>query len=258
MSNSWLLRFVPRHSPRMRLFCFTHAGASAGVFRPWCQDLPESIELVAIQLPGRANRLNEAPLRRMADLVAGVVQSLGGQLGLPYAFFGHSMGAVLASEVARRLRDMGERAPVHLFVSGRRPPHWPNPDPLLHVLDDAGFVSEVQRRYGGIPPEVAVHEDLMALLLPALRADIEALETHLPPLGREPLACPVTVYGGADDPLTPLDHLHAWREDAGGSFRVRVWPGDHFYLQAQRSPLLADLADSLLPTLVGTAREAVG
>ncbi|WP_382326752.1 thioesterase II family protein [Hydrogenophaga sp. UC242_50] len=159
------------------------------------------------------------------------------------------MGAVLSSEVARALHATGAPMPRHLFVSGRRPPHWPNPDPLLHVLSDADFVTEINRRYGGIPPEVAEHEELLALLLPALRADIHALETHLPPASRAPLACPVTVFGGSDDPLTPRAHLDGWRGETQGAFRVRVFPGDHFYLQAQKDPLLADLSATLAPLL---------
>jgi surfactin synthase thioesterase subunit len=103
---------------------------------------------------------------------------------------------------------------------------------------------------------VAEHEELLSLLLPSLRADITALETHTPPAARAPLACPISVFGGTDDPLTPREHLDGWRSETSGPFRVRVLPGDHFYLQAQRDVLLGDLAATLAPLLAGApARE---
>jgi surfactin synthase thioesterase subunit len=200
--------------------------------------------------------LREPALTSVSALVQALLPALQPHLDLPFAFFGHSMGAVLSSELARALQDQGMPGPRHLFVSGRRPAHWPNPDPLLHILSDAEFVSEIQRRYGGIPPEVAEHEELLSLLLPSLRADITALETHTPPPTRAPLACPISVFGGTDDPLTPREHLDGWRSETSGPFRVRVLPGDHFYLQAQRDVLLGDLAATLAPLLAGApARE---
>lgn len=252
MNSLWLQRFTPRPQARARLFCFPHAGVGAAVYRPWSIALPADLDVVAIQLPGRANRLNEPALTHVPELVAALVSALQPHLDLPFAFFGHSMGAVLSNEVTRALHTMGAPVPRHLFVSGRRPPHWPNPDPLLHVLSDGDFVAEIQRRYGGIPPEVAEHKELLELLLPALRADIQALETHLPPAGRAPLPCPVSVFGGADDPLTPRPHLDGWRSETLGAFRVRVFPGDHFYLQAQKDPLLADLSATLAPLLAAS------
>ncbi|MGX5652116.1 thioesterase II family protein [Hydrogenophaga borbori] len=249
MNSPWFQRFVPRPGARLRLFCFAHAGGSAAVYRPWCNALPDAVELIAIQLPGRANRLNDPVVTRLDAIVEAVVAALRPHLDRPYALFGHSMGAVLANEVARALRHEGAPQPGHLFVSGRRPPHWPNPDPLLHVLSDADFVAEIQRRYGGIPPEVAEHEELMAMLLPSLRADIHALETHAPPAGRPPLACPLSVFGGSHDPLTPREHLEGWRSESSGPFRLRVLPGDHFYLNAQRDALLAEVSASLAPLL---------
>lgn len=240
----------------MRLFCFAHAGGAAGVYRPWCHALPESIELFAVQLPARANRLREAPLTRLPDIVEAVVQALRPLLDRPYALFGHSMGAVLANEVARQLGHAGAPLPSHLFASGRRPPHWPNPDPPLHPLSDAEFVAEIQRRYGGIPAEVAQHQEVMDMLLPSLRADIHALETHLPPAGRLPLACPVSVFGGSHDPLTPREHLEGWHAESRAPVRVCVLPGDHFYLNTQREALLGELCASLAPLLQGHPREA--
>lgn len=255
MTTPWLQRFVPRPHARARLFCFHYAGVGASVYRLWPAALPADLEVCAVQLPGRGNRLREPALPSIPALVEALLPELRPQLDLPFAFFGHSMGAVLASEVARALHRHGP-TPRHLLVSGRRPPHWPTPDPLLHLLPDAEFVTEINRRYGGIPPEVAQHKELLDLLLPCLRADIAALETHTPPPSREPLSCPISVFGGAADPLTPRDHLDAWRSETTGAFRVRVFPGDHFYLNACREALLADLTATVAPLLADTlARE---
>ena len=248
--NPWLQRFTPRPAARARLFCFHHAGVGAAVYRPWLAGLPAELELVAVQLPGRANRLDEPPIDRMPALIDALLPALRPELDdKPFAFFGHSMGAVLAAEVARALQAAGAPVPAQLIVSGRRPPHWPAADAPLHRLPDEAFVAEIQRRYGGIPAEVLQHADVMALLLPSLRADIAALETHQPPSGRAPLECALSVFGGSDDPLTPRAHLDGWRGETRGPFRVRVFPGDHFYLTGRRDALLADLSVTLAPLL---------
>ena len=251
MSGAWLHRFVPRPRARIRLFCFPYAGVGAAVYRSWAERLPAELEVCAVQLPGRGNRLREPAIDNMRALVEALLPALMPQLDLPFAFFGHSMGSVLAFEVAQRLVKVGDMFPVHLFVSGRRPPHVPGHDPTLHVLTDDQFVAEVGRRYGGIPAEVLNEPDLMALLLPCLRADIHALETHVPG-PTVALPCPISAFGGANDPLTPREHLEAWRGLTRSDFRVRMFPGDHFYLDSQREAILADVAVTLSPIAIDT------
>jgi medium-chain acyl-[acyl-carrier-protein] hydrolase len=118
----------------------------------------------------------------------------------------------------------------------------------MHGLTDPAFVAELNRRYRGIPAEILEQPDLMALFIPVLRADLTALETYLP-ARRAPLSCPITAFGGADDRLTPPEHLEAWRSETSGAFRVRMYPGDHFYLNSERSRLLADVTATLEPML---------
>jgi surfactin synthase thioesterase subunit len=154
------------------------------------------------------------------------------------------MGAVLAAEVARALADKRGPMPRHLFVSARRPPRLPGAESDLHPLGDETLVAEVQRRYGGIPQAVLQEPDLMALLLPGLRADMTALETHRPPL-RPPLSCPISAFGGDADALTSRAELEAWALESTAPFRVRVFRGGHFYLVAHRAEILADLAATL-------------
>lgn len=255
MSDAWIQRFAPRPQAPVRLFCLTHAGASAAVYRPWALEMPPEVEVLAVQLPGHGHRMREPVLDRMEDIVRGVAQAMLPLLDRPFALFGHSMGAVVSAELARHLQEAEGRVPAHLFVSGRRPPHWPSPEPPLHTLSDTAFVDEIQRRYGGIPPEVAQQADVMALLLPALRADIRALETHLAPVGRAPLGCPVSVFGGTQDPLTPREHLEGWRDETQGPFALRMLPGDHFYLAQWRAELLRDMHAALTSAMGALARE---
>jgi medium-chain acyl-[acyl-carrier-protein] hydrolase len=249
MSVSRLWSREPRPVARARLFCFPYAGAGASVYRLWANGLPPSLEVCTVQLPGREQRSREAPLTSIVELVHELVPALLPYLDLPFGIFGHSMGAVLASEVTRALAEAGNPLPQHLLVSGRRPPHIPGTESPMHGLPDAAFIAELNRRYRGIPAEILEQPDLMALFIPILRADLTALETYLP-APRAPLSCPITVFGGADDRLTPREHLEAWRSETSGAFQVRVYPGEHFFLNSERPRLLADIAAALKPILV--------
>lgn len=248
MSNPWVYRPKPNGRAVARLFCFHHAGVGAAVYRLWPSGLPDQLEVCAVQLPGRGGRLREPLMSNVSAIVDALLPALQPLLDRPFAIFGHSMGAVIGSEFVRALAERGGPLPGHLVVSGRRPAHVPDSQPLLNVLDDDAFVAEVNRRYGGIPAEVLADAEVMALLLPALRADITALETFQPGR-RAPLPCPISAYGGHHDHLTPRAHLEAWRDETLASCRVRVFPGDHFYLEAQRSLVLAELSATLAPML---------
>jgi surfactin synthase thioesterase subunit len=252
MTGAWLLRPAARPQAGARLFCFPYAGVGGSVYRLWPAGLPVELEVCAVQLPGRENRLRETAVDSIPALVDLLVPALLPHLDRPFAVFGHSMGAVLASEFVRALASGGGPLPRHLIVSGRRPPHMPGPESPLHGLPDAEFVAEINRRYGGIPVAVMEHADLVELLLPSLRADMTAIETHRPK-PRPPLPCPISVFAGSHDRLTPRDHLEAWRGETLNTFRVRVFPGDHFYLNVRRDDVLADLSVTLAP-MIGAAR----
>jgi surfactin synthase thioesterase subunit len=177
-------------------------------------------------------------------LVDQLLPNLAPYLDRPYAFFGHSMGAFLAFEVARRLEAENVRSPSHVIVSSRRAPHLSSSESLLHTLPDDAFVHEINRRYGGIPAEVAQHPDVLELLLPALRADITALETYRP-LSGQPLRCPITALGGVDDPRVSGADLDAWRLQTVSQFETRLFPGGHFYLSDPRAGLFSTVSDAL-------------
>ena len=256
MTSRWFVRLRTHGEARKRLVCFPSAGAGASAFARWPEQLPRDVELWAVQLPGRETRVREPPVSDFGALTEEIALGLQPVLALPFAFFGHSMGAVLAFEVARALARKGSPTPGHLFVSARRPPRVPDSDSPMRHLADAEFVAEIGRRYGGIRAEVVEEKELLALLLPMLRADVTALETYRPVPG-PPLACPIAVFGGSDDRRTPREHLEAWRGETTGAFRIRVFPGDHYYLTPHRADLLADLSAAMASLTGLAAREAV-
>lgn len=253
--SSWLIRPSAGANPQARLFCFSYAGGGASAFRQWPAELPTGLELCAVQLPGRENRLRETPLRCVPSVVEAVLEALTSLLDIPFALLGHSMGSIIAAEVARELATRGGPIPGHLFVSARRPAHMPAAETPLHGLPDDEFIAEVNRRYGGIPRALLAERELLDLFLPTLRADLTALETFSP-RQRSPLAVPITAFGGSDDDMTPRAHLEAWSSETTAAFRVRVFSGGHFYLEPRRAEVVADVATTLAPLLVGAGGAA--
>lgn len=231
-------KFNPRAV--LRLFCFPYGGGAARAFRPWTQTLPPEIDVCAIQLPGRGNRLREPPLTKMSLAVELVGKEIVSLLERPYAFFGHSMGAILAFEVARLLRRGGHRGPTHLFVSGHKAPQIPKTEPFTYNLPDAEFIEELER-LNGTPKEVLEHPDMMQLMLPLIRADFESIQTysykHEPPLD-----CPITALGGLLDPDISRETIEPWREQTTAAFNLQMFPGDHFFLHQEQARLLRVIA----------------
>jgi medium-chain acyl-[acyl-carrier-protein] hydrolase len=209
----------------------------------WPDGLP-SVEILAVQLPGREDRLREQPFARLSQLIDVLAEVLAPHMRSPFAFFGHSVGALIGFELARKLRRQNARGPVHLFVSARRAPQIPEPGPPLHRLPDAAFKDEL-RRFNGTPEVVLREPELMELFLPLLRADFALLETYVYS-NDEPLDCPITAFGGLQDTKATSDELAAWREQTKRDFTLRMFPGGHFYLQNGRSLLLGSIARDLL------------
>jgi pyochelin biosynthesis protein PchC len=216
----------PAGRARCRLVCFPHAGGAATAYVPLAQALPETIEVLALQYPGRQERLAEPCLGSIDDLAAAIVPELGPWTGEPFALFGHSTGAIVAFEVARALEARGA-VPVGLFASGRRGPSTRR-DEHVHRGGDRSLLREVAR-LGGTPPQLLEDEDVQAMLLPALRGDYKAIETYVFRPGPR-LTCPIWALLGEDDPLATESEAAAWRGQTTGSFELHVFPGGHFYL----------------------------
>ena len=242
--SSWFLRPSQRPWARTRLFCFPRAGAGASSFRNWAEDCHPHLEAILIQPPGRETRLAEAPLRSMDSLVAAIADALADFLDRPFAFYGHSLGAKAAFETARELRRRRLPAPAHLYAAACPGPSLPWHHPPLRALPDTELLSELQKLYGGVPREVAADPDLRALLVPALRADLTIVETYRYN-DEEPLAIPVTCFTGSDDHMTPESDVLAWRRHSSAAFRLRTFPGDHFFPAAARKSILELIASDL-------------
>ncbi len=238
----WLA--LPKRNPgaNMRLFCFPYAGGGAHTYRTWADNLPKTVEVCPIQLPGRGARMMEAPFTQMLPLVRAAAEALLPHLDKPFAFFGHSMGALVSFEVARWLRRRSGPEPIHLFVSGCFAPDIPDPYPL-HDLPDSELL-EGLRRLNGMPQEALENAELMRLLLPTLRADCTVTETYNY-TDEPPLNCPVSAFGGLQDHLVGRTHLEAWRQQTTASFSLRMFPGDHFFLHSAQPLLLRILSREL-------------
>jgi medium-chain acyl-[acyl-carrier-protein] hydrolase len=244
----WAVVRKPVPDAALRLFCFPHAGGAASAYGSWAADLAPEIEIVAVQPPGREKRIGEPPIDRMEPFLESAYQALRPLWNAPFAFFGHSTGALVGYELARRLRRDAGPAPVHLIATGRWAPHRHDPEPPVYALPDDALIAAL-RRYGGTPEEVLENRDLMEFLLPLLRADFAIGDTyrHGP---ETPLELPITAIGGESDPRVSREALEAWGEHTTGPFEALMLPGDHFFLHADRSPILALVERALRPALL--------
>jgi medium-chain acyl-[acyl-carrier-protein] hydrolase len=239
----WLRNYKPNPRARLRLFCFPYAGGSTLSFRAWQENLLPDIEVCPVQLPGRGNRVSEAPFTNYDLLVRASAGALLPYLNKPFALFGHSMGAMLSFELARLLRSAHNLQPEHLFVSARRAPQVSHPEPPTHDLPEADFVSAVSR-LNGLPKEVLEQPELMQLMVPLLRADFAVCETYTYVAGPA-LSCPITAFGGLQDREVTREHIEPWREQTTGQFSLRMLPGDHFFLNTAQQFLLRVIAQTL-------------
>jgi medium-chain acyl-[acyl-carrier-protein] hydrolase len=242
-AERWVSRPRARPQARLRLFCFPYAGGGALIYRPWASSLPPEIEVRAIQLPGRETRLAEPPFTRLAPLLAALTQALEPHLNAPFAFFGHSLGALICFELARNLRRLGLPGPAHLCVSGRVAPQLPLRRPPIHTLPDPEFIEQL-RRLNGTPDEVMRNKELRALILPLLRADFALHETYSY-TPEPPLECPISAFGGQDDDRAPQEYLAAWQLQTRSGWALQMFPGDHFYLRSGQTALLQALCGDL-------------
>jgi pyochelin biosynthetic protein PchC len=225
-STRWIRRFHPAPTAPVRLACLPHAGGSATSYIGLSQALHPDVEVLAVQYPGRQDRRAEPLVDSLAELARQVTAELLPWTDRPLALFGHSLGAVLGFEVARALEAAG-RPPAVLFASGRRAPSRHRAE-YAHRLDDDGLLREI-RTLSGTDARLLDDEELMRMVLPAIRADYRAVETHTY-LPGPPLRCPVTALTGADDLKVSAQDAAAWREHTSAEFDLVTFDGGHFFL----------------------------
>jgi surfactin synthase thioesterase subunit len=227
------------------LFCFPYAGGSAAIFRPWAEGL--RTDVWAVEYPGRGLRRSEPPARRLRALVDVIVPAITPYLDRPFALFGHSMGALVSFELLRRLKAANAPEPISFLISGCRAPRIAGERKHIHDLPEPEFIEEL-RSLGGTPDEVLADRELLQLLLPTLRADFEASETYSRGEGPK-IPCPTFVYGGMQDPEVTREDLEAWRDECSSTFRLRLFPGNHFFIHSAQVTLLRVLSRDLLSKL---------
>src|SRR5215470_15228930 len=231
-----------REDVALRMFAFPHAGGNHNSFGGWSSGLPDDVETVSYSLAGRGRQQDKPPYQRWQPMVDDLADLVGGyDDGAPFAFFGHSFGALVAFEVCRRLAWAGRRMPEVLFISAHRAPHLP-PDQRVHTFTEDRFLDLV-RVWGLVPEELLADEDLLQLVLPPLRGDLKLDEEYVCKTGGQTgmrLSVPCVVYGGAEDRTVSPEDLRAWREhfDDDASFSLEVFPGGHFYTISSRARLL--------------------
>lgn len=238
---------------RIRLLCLPYAGGSAQSYLRWSRPLADVAEVVALELPGRGERVRELPCDRLSPLIDDLeVRVAAAASEGPFAVFGHSLGAAIGYELSRRMRERHEMKPVRLFVSAHRAPHLPLRERRITHLSDDAFIAHL-RKLGGTPAEVFDNTELMQLLLPVLRADFAVSEGYSHAV-EEPLDCPITAFGGNLDPDVSVEELSAWRRHTTERCRVRLFDGDHFFLHTAQTALLDAVRSDLLESATDAAR----
>jgi medium-chain acyl-[acyl-carrier-protein] hydrolase len=241
--DSWIAFRKPNPRARLRLFCLPYAGIGASIFRTWSDGLPADVEVCPVQYPGRGTRLMETPFTQLSPLVQALAQALVPLLDKPFALFGHSLGALVGFELARELRRQSGVQPVRLFASADRSPQIPRQDLPVHALPEGEFLAQL-RRLNGTPGKVLEHEELMRIMLPILRADFAVYETYAYS-AEPPLECFISSFGGLQDRKVSRSDLEAWRDQTSASFSLRMFPGDHFFLNTNQPLLLQVISHDL-------------
>jgi len=239
MRQKWFKPSVERPDAVLRLFCFHYAGGGANLYRTWGRHLPDTVEVCPIQLPGRETRICDQPYTRLNLLVDDLLTDVFTQQDKPFALFGHSMGAVIAHELAHEIEERALGHLAALMVSGRRAPHLPSTEPDIHTLPEAEFIQKI-REFGGTPEEVLEMPELLELLIPLLRSDFELLETQ-GHVRQSKLSCPIYAFGGTDDVKVPWDTVEGWCEHTKADFDSRQYDGGHFFVQSCQEQLMRDL-----------------
>ncbi|ABC33616.1 predicted thioesterase involved in non-ribosomal peptide biosynthesis [Hahella chejuensis KCTC 2396] len=243
MQERWFMP-APQAGKSIRLFCFPYAGGSPNAFRSWVKRFPDDMDVVVVRLPGRENRISEAPFSEWPPLVESVLQAIVPYLNQPFAFFGHSFGGRVIFELTRRLQSYGGPLPEHVFISGCRCPHLSSHQPFIHQLPMEGLIERI-RQMNGAPEAALQDQQLMALMEPMLRADFKLSECWSGDKSQT-LRVPITALSGQDDPIDASARMQEWEDYTSGGFQLRTFPGDHFFIRSSEQEVTAFISQTLL------------
>lgn len=256
-TSAWLDFVRPRPWAKVRLFCFPFAGADASMFREWPENLPSSIEVLPVQLPGRGKRFLEPPVRRLATLKGQLYDELASLFDRPIVLFGHSMGALIAFELARHIQALGKHELLCVVVSGCKAPQLRSQSAqqskkLISQLPEDEFIAELTR-INGTPQELLQNRAALQVFIPMIRADFELLETAEYEAGSN-LSCPLIAICGTNDAQATPEAMSFWSALTNHSFHLNVIAGDHFFPLKCRKPFLRLLADKIMRATDGYFR----
>lgn len=243
VDNIWFAVHPARKSPSVRLFAFPHGGGGASAFRAWPSELPAHIELWAFRPPGREYRHREPSFPDMQSAVKTFIEVARAELEQPYVCFGHSLGALMAFEVARALSREGGRPPEKVIVAGHSAPHMTLRRRHVHKLSDREMIAEL-KDFAGTPAKVLDDPDMMSMMIRPIRADFKIRETYefLP---GEPLSCPLVAFSGDTDPEVLPEQLDGWSQHTRGAFAAFTLPGSHFFVNERTSGFFPKLRAQL-------------
>jgi pyochelin biosynthetic protein PchC len=237
----WIERFHPSPSAETRLVCFPYAGGSASFYFPMSQALSPTVDVLAVQYPGRQDRYSEPALTDLSALADGIASALGDWTDRPLSFFGHSMGSLVAFEVASLLQERGVKLSA-LFASGGRPPHlWH--DRGMYKRSDNALIAEL-KELGGTDSSALGNDEILRMVLPALRSDYQAIETYRYRSSPK-LTCPILALVGDSDPQVAADEVREWGKHTSAGLDLQVLPGGHFYLINQQTAILSAIRERI-------------
>ncbi|MCP1120885.1 thioesterase II family protein [Robbsia andropogonis] len=251
MDNKWI-KYFRNNGSGLTLFCFPYSGAGPSAFRDWEKALSPSVDIAAIQLPGREGRITEPPFTRFAQLIPALGEAIRPQLNGSFMFFGHSLGGLVCYELSCWLIAQGLPVPRHLFISAIRAPHCSRRARTLHDLPDAELVDEL-RRLNGTPKAILDNPALLGFFLPALRADLALSETYVHH-ATAPLDIPITVFSGQRDPYVDADEISAWHGHTEHAFSWHRMDGDHFYINTPARTVLFETLQRTIAAMLSIER----
>ena len=243
--SPWFMRPMPRDRATLRLFLFPHAGAGSVIFRDWHADFPASVDVCAVEPPGRLARRSERPFADVLEFARAFDQALEPLLDLPFAFFGYSLGALKAFECARLLRSRRKLHPSHLIVAAHKAPHLPRRLAPISREPKPALVRELERRYGPLEPIIKADPEMLDAVLDIMRNDLGMVENYRFSL-EAPFDCPILAIGGTEDVSLQQEEIEGWREHTTAEFRSESLPGGHFFLRNRGAELRALVRDQLI------------